>query len=79
MITVSVLQSLVVKYSPEAKRGRYIAVSGIRVLLTSAIGPGLAGFVMDYYDPRWVWYTSGVLALVAAENTCFSIIFGSAV
>jgi hypothetical protein len=30
------------------------------------VGPLLAGLVMDNLDPRWVWYATWLLGLVAA-------------
>ena len=38
-----------------------------------AIGPLLAGLVMDYHDPNWVWYAGGILGLVSAAM--FALMF----
>ena len=66
MVVTPVAQALVAKFSPEEMRGRYMAVFGISWLLPGAVGPLLAGLVMDAGKPLWVWYGSGILALVAA-------------
>jgi MFS family permease len=66
MVVTPVAQALVAKFSPEEMRGRYMAVFGISWLIPGAIGPLLAGLIMDNGDPHWVWYASGILALVAA-------------
>jgi len=66
MIVTPVAQALVAKFSPEEMRGRYMAVFGISWLLPGAIGPLLAGLIMDNGNPLWVWYGSGILATVAA-------------
>ncbi len=66
MIVSPVMQALVAKFSPEEMRGRYMAVFGISWLIPGAIGPLLAGLVMDNGNPLWVWYGSGILATVAA-------------
>ena len=66
MVVTPVAQALVAKFSPEEMRGRYMAVFGISWLIPGAIGPLLAGLIMDNGNPLWVWYASGVLATVAA-------------
>lgn len=30
-----------------------------------AIGPLLAGLVIDFYDPNWVWYAGGIFGLIS--------------
>jgi hypothetical protein len=35
-------------------------------VLPSAIGPLLAGMVMDNADPRWVWYGAAIVGVAAA-------------
>jgi len=66
MIISPVAQALVAKFSPEEMRGRYMAVFGISWLFPGAVGPLLAGLVMDAGKPLWVWFGSGILATVAA-------------
>ena len=66
MLVVPVSQAVVAHISPEDKRGRYMAVYGYSWALPTAIGPLLAGIVMDNADPRLVWYAGFGLALVAA-------------
>ena len=59
-------QAVVAKLSPEDMRGRYMAVFGFSWTIPNAIGPLLAGLVMDNYNPYWVWYGAGIFMLVAA-------------
>lgn len=66
MVVTPVAQALVAKFSPEEMRGRYMAVFGISWLIPGAVGPLLAGLVMDAGKPLWVWYASGILATLAA-------------
>jgi len=66
MVVSPVMQALVAKFSPEKMRGRYMAVFGISWLIPGAVGPLLAGLVMDAGKPLWVWYASGILATLAA-------------
>jgi len=66
MMTVPTSQALVAGFAPEDMRGRYMAVYGWCWIIPSAIGPLVAGLVMDYIDPNWVWWGSGILAIFAA-------------
>ncbi len=65
MVVLPVSQALVASMSPEAMRGRYMAVYGFSWVIPMAIGPLLAGLIMDYADPRWVWYASMLVGLVS--------------
>lgn len=65
MIVTPVAQALVAKMSPEDMRGRYMAMFGFSWTIPFAIGPLLAGYISDNYDPNWVWYASGVLSFIA--------------
>ncbi|NOX60953.1 MAG: MFS transporter [Chloroflexi bacterium] len=65
MIMVPVAQALVAKMAPEDMRGRYMAVYGFSWGLPFVIGPTAAGLVMDYLDPRWVWYAAFGLGCAA--------------
>lgn len=66
MLVSPVSQAIVARLAPEAMRGRYMAVFGFSWLIPIAIGPLLAGLVIDYWDPDWVWYLAGLIGLVAA-------------
>jgi len=65
MIVAPVGQALVAKFSPEDMRGRYMAIYGFSWIIPSAFGPLLAGYVLDTYDPRWLWYIAGGIGLLA--------------
>ena len=66
MIVSPTGQAVVAKLSPEDMRGRYMAVFGFSWTIPNAIGPLLAGLVMDNYNPNWVWYGAGFFMLVSA-------------
>ena len=66
MMTAPVSQSLVSRMAPERMRGRYLATYGFSWVIPAAAGPTLAGLVMDYADPRWVWYGTGLVGMLAA-------------
>jgi len=68
MFVVPVAQTLVSIFAPEEMRGRYMAIYGYAWIIPSAIGPLMAGLVMDHYDPNWVWYGGGVLAAISATG-----------
>ena len=65
MITVPVGQTLAARFAPEDMRGRYMAFFGLSWTIPSAIGPWVAGLVMDHYNPNWIWYAGGVISAVA--------------
>ena len=66
MMTAPVSQSLVSRMAPERMRGRYMATYGFSWVIPAAAAPTLAGLVMDYGDPRWVWYGTGLVGMLAA-------------
>jgi MFS family permease len=65
-------QALAARFAPEAMRGRYMAIFGISGAIPFAVGPLLAGMIMDTTDPRWLWYAAGLVGLVAA--TAFALL-----
>ena len=66
MLIAPVLQSLVAYFSPEDMRGRYMAIFGISGAVPFAIGPLLAGLIMDNAsDLRVLWYAAGAIGVVA--------------
>ena len=65
MIVAPMGQALVAKFSPEDMRGRYMAIHGFSWIIPFAFGPVLAGFVLDTYDPRLLWYFAGGIGLLA--------------
>jgi MFS family permease len=72
MLVSPVSQSIVARLAPEAMRGRYMAAYGFSWIIPSALGPLLAGLVMDNFDPRWVWYAAAIIG-VAAAATYYSL------
>jgi MFS family permease len=66
MLVSPVGQALAAQFAPEDMRGRYMAVYGFSWVIPTAIGPLLAGLIMDNIDPHWVWFSAGLLGVVAA-------------
>ncbi len=65
MLVVPVSNSVVANLAPADMRGRYMALSGFSYIIPFAIGPLAAGYIMDNFDPNWVWYLCGILAGIA--------------
>lgn len=65
MVVAPVSQSLTARFAPEDMRGRYMAVFGISWGIPFAIGPLLAGGIMDGPTPRLLWYAAGFIGLLA--------------
>ena len=66
MLVVPTSQALAAQMAPEDMRGRYMAVFGFTWVIPMAFGVLLAGLIMDNGDPRWVWYSAGLIGLIAA-------------
>lgn len=64
MIVVPVSQAVAARFAPEDMRGRYMAVFGFSYSIPFAVGPLLAGLIMDTFDPHWVWWASGILGSI---------------
>jgi len=66
MLVAPVSQSLVAYFSPEDMRGRYMAIFGISGALPFALGPLLAGLLLDNApDQRILWYAVGIVGVIA--------------
>lgn len=68
MIVSPVSQALVARLAPEDMRGRYMAVSGFSWGIPFAIGPYLAGQIMDNADQRLLWYAAGIIGVMAVSG-----------
>ncbi len=60
MLVSPVGQAIVTQFAPEDMRGRYMAVFGFSWVIPFAIGPLLAGLVLDNLNPNWLWYAAGI-------------------
>jgi MFS family permease len=65
MIVAPVGQALVAQMSPQEMRGRYMAFFGFSWVIPAAVGPLLAGIVLDNLNPNLVWYAAGVIGMLA--------------
>lgn len=65
MVAIPVSNAEVLNFAPEDMRGRYGAVYGISWMLPFAIGPYLAGVLMDNFNPNLLWYACGLCGAFA--------------
>lgn len=66
MLVSPVGSAIVARMAPQDMRGRYMAVYGFSWVIPMAVGPLLAGLVMDNFNPAYVWYLAGIAGLGAA-------------
>ncbi|RJP48674.1 MAG: MFS transporter [Anaerolineaceae bacterium] len=66
MLVAPVGQALVASFAPEQMRGRYNAIFGnLAWGIPFAIGPWLAGLIVDNIDPNWLWYACGIVGMLS--------------
>ena len=65
MIAIPIANAVVASFAPEEMRGRYSFVYGNSWGISFAVGPYLAGLVLDNYDPNLLWYACGILGMIA--------------
>jgi len=66
MVHVPVAQAYVADVAPDDMRGRYMGAAGLTWGIGWSLGPLLAGLMMDFGDPHYVWYGCLMVGLVAA-------------
>ena len=65
MIAVPISNALVAQFAPAEMRGRYNFIYGLSWGISFALGPYLAGRIMDNYDPNLLWYACGIVGLLS--------------
>ncbi|MFZ5855659.1 MAG: MDR family MFS transporter [Chloroflexota bacterium] len=66
MLVSPVAQALVASFAPEQMRGRYNAIFGnLAWGVPFAIGPWLAGLIVDNVNPNWLWYACGIVGTLS--------------
>ncbi len=66
MVIAPVAQAITATLAPEDKRGRYMAVFGFSFAVPFAIGPYLAGLILDHLNPDLLWYVAALLGTISA-------------
>jgi MFS family permease len=65
MVTVPISNAVVASFAPEDMRGRYNFIYGNSWGISFAIGPYLAGLIMDNYDSNLLWYACALVGLIS--------------
>ena len=65
MILMPTSQALATDFAPETMRGRYMAIFGLSWALPATLGPGAAGYILDNYNPNWLWFIGGALCAIS--------------
>jgi len=65
MIVSPVSQALVASFAPEDMRGRYMAIYGFSWGIPFAVGPYLAGLLIDGPKPYLLWYVAGFVGILS--------------
>jgi MFS family permease len=66
MVVSPIAQALVASFAPEQMRGRYGAVFGnLAWGIPFAVGPWLAGQLIDNVGPNWLWYACGIVGTIS--------------
>jgi MFS family permease len=68
MVIAPVIQTVVAYIAPHDMRGRYMAAFQIGRQSAAAIGPLVAGVVLDNYNPHWLWYGGGLICCTVAAG-----------
>ena len=71
MIWFPVGQVAVASFAPEDKRGRYMAIFQFQWAIPNLFGVLAAGLVMEFFDPKWVWYLAGILSIISIFGFLF--------
>ena len=73
MVVSPVSQALVASFAPEEMRGRYMAIAGFSWGIPFAVGPYLAGLIMDGPKPYMLWYVAGFVGMLS--TLCFLALY----
>ena len=66
MIIVPVTSALVAAFAPEEMRGRYNFIFGFSWGISFAIGPYMAGMIMDNHNPDLLWASCMIIGTISA-------------
>lgn len=65
MVVMPVSQGLAANFAPEDMRGRYMAIFSLGWAIPATFGPAAAGYILDNFNPNWVWYLGGILCTLS--------------
>ena len=65
MLVIPTGQALTALLAPMDMRARYVATERMNWIVAQSLGPLAAAFIMDHFDPRWVWYGCSVVCTIS--------------
>ena len=66
MVSIPIANAVVAAFAPEDMRGRYNFIYGNSWGISFAVGPYLAGLIMDNYNPNLLWLACALVGTIAA-------------
>ncbi len=66
MVTVPIANAVVASFAPEDMRGRYNFIFGNSWGIAFAVGPYLAGQIMDNYNPNLLWVACLLIGILTS-------------
>ena len=68
MVIAPIIQTLVAFMAPRDMRGRYMAAFQLGRGVAAAVGPVVAGVILDGNHPQWIWYAGGIICILVAAG-----------
>jgi len=65
MLVIPTSQVMVSLLAPADMRARYVAAERLNWITAQSLGPLGAAAIMDYFDPRWVWYGCSMICAIS--------------
>jgi len=63
MLIAPVAQAIIARFAPADMRGRYMAIAGFSFGIPYAVGPLLAGLILDNTRAEVLWWAAGIVGL----------------
>lgn len=68
MLQLPTGRALVSALTEQQMRGRYMAIWSMSYVIPSSFGTVVAGLVTDNFNPNWLWFGCGIVALMGAAG-----------
>jgi MFS family permease len=65
MLVIPTSQALTALLAPLDMRARYVAIERFTLIIAQSLGPFVAGYIMDRFDARWVWFGCSIICAVS--------------
>ncbi|TFH34840.1 MAG: MFS transporter [Anaerolineales bacterium] len=63
MLIAPVAQAIIARFAPADMRGRYMAIAGFSFGIPYAVGPLVAGLILDNTRAEFLWWAAGIVGL----------------